>query len=551
MPEVQDLVNYAILVAVVAGVLLMVTGKFLDLTVERQTSTQTRATINLLQKVVSEGDFLMTNSVGEKLKLMVDKTKLAATKLEDCCQSLQYDYVFSVGQFEGVAKSKKTIEIAAVSGPLTNYEGKLEYDRDSDCYYSFGVGRRSAADVPVNICEGDVNKCEQGVAQIETENSPLSELSYWITQACNFDQDLSKRIPLSTKDYISSNDVKIVGDSVCFKGACKKFSCHEGVEVKEDVEEGLLDNQITSFPARYCDIVRVVSIPPTEFVNNVRVIVYEGLKSVVEPKGTDFFLPADKDEWTETEESMGYYVTDRFFDVENNPLLIHDDAGYGEKSILIKSEDFKVGDESDAIVMHDDKVSLKMDKIPGISEYCSNDKKCVDIRGLRDSKKITMTRIHFKARTYSPDGSRPGFLRWQIWDDSGRCIEKRYDWGGGAWGGESRERVDGDWDDYWINLVDTSGYAECAGPLDLDAKKGIPSSFTWRITEIQWSACEGRPEEIDPVLRGACPVKPESLPGVSIIVNDKESLKSVRNTGAVSIRALAIDNFYFQGVITE
>ncbi len=552
MPEIEDLVNYAILVAVVAGVLLMVTGKFLDLTVERQTSTQTRATINILQKVVSEGDFLMTNSVGERLKLMVDRTKLAASNLEDCCQSLQYDYRFSVGQYKG-EKDRKTIEIGAISGPLTNYDGELDYDRGSHCYYDFGVGRKSAADVPVNICDGDPNKCEQGVAQLETENSPLSELAYWITQACNFNQDLSKRIPLSDKDYQRGDDVSIKGDKVCFRGACKRFSCQEGTEVMEDYEDGLIDSQISSFPPRYCDIVRVVSIPPTEFVNNVRVIVYEGLKDVVPIEGAKD-LPEDHDAWTEGDVIKDIFSVKETGTGITTENIIEDGAPVPGSADMTDSKSYAVmipdtGIRSD---LHDKAMYLNIDGVSDAFDlkFDCDDGNCIDM------KSRNFYEVKFKARIYSDATNAYGLLTWKLYDNNGGCIEKinsdkPISLEEGVTFGEGKFRVSEKWESYTIRRLDSSQmkneYASCLPRSGLPLPKSV-ESFNWKITSVEWNVCDANVGVGD---ASEAFIEPTCTLDVINNIGDWFSRFGVKlPEGAIfkkdKITALAIDNFYFK-----
>lgn len=251
------MLNYAILVAVAAAVLLMITGKFIDLGVERQTSVQSRATISLLQDIVTEGPFLMEDSQKNKLKLMIDRTKLAGADLTGCCDSVQYSYRF------GVSDDSKCTEAGCevtISGPvLENYVGSGNFDDASFCYTGFSLGVRAAANVPVNICEENLNKCNLGIARIETVDSPLAELSYWITQACSAEFDFSKRIPLSESDYKGEDSITVdnAQKKVCLGDACKKFYCDKSVSLETD--SGLWHNEVPKFPLpEHCHIAKVV-----------------------------------------------------------------------------------------------------------------------------------------------------------------------------------------------------------------------------------------------------------------------------------------------------
>lgn len=252
------MLNYAILVAVAAAVILMITGKFIDLGIERQTSVQSRATISLLQDIVTEGPLLMEDSQKNKLKLMIDRKKIADADLTGCCDSVQYSYKF------GVSDDSKCTEAGCevkISGPvLENYVGSGGFEDTSFCYTGFSLGVRAAANVPVNICEEeDLNKCNLGIARIETVDSPLAELSYWITQACSAEFDFSKRIPLSENDYKGEDSISIdnAQKKVCLGDTCKKFYCDKSVSLETD--SGLWHNEVPKFPLpEHCHIAKVV-----------------------------------------------------------------------------------------------------------------------------------------------------------------------------------------------------------------------------------------------------------------------------------------------------
>lgn len=251
------MLNYAILVAVAAAVLLMITGKFIDLGIERQTSVQSRATISLLQDIVTEGPILMEDSQKNKLKLVIDRTKLAGADLTGCCDSVQYSYRFGVSDDSKCTEAGCEVRIPEPA--LKNYDGSGDFDDASFCYTGFSLGVRAAANVPVNICEGNLNKCNLGIARIETVDSPLAELSYWITQACSAEFDFSKRIPLSESDYKGEDSITVdsAQKKVCLGDTCKKFYCGKSVSIETD--SGLWHNEVPKFPLpEHCHIAKVV-----------------------------------------------------------------------------------------------------------------------------------------------------------------------------------------------------------------------------------------------------------------------------------------------------
>lgn len=526
MPELEDLVNYAILIAVAVGVILFITGKFIDLSIERQLSTQSRATINLLQTIVTEAPFLMTDSQGNKLKLMIDENEFESSGLIGCCDSVQYDYKFGIGKYDRYVASLGNI-VKPILDIKTNYEGSGDFTRNDFCYTGFAIGTKSAASVPVNICEdGNLNNCGQAIATIETTISPLSELSYWIAQACSSEFDLSKRIPLSKDDYRDGKDLKIEdGNKVCFKGTCKEFSC--GTGVKGDVDPTLLDQPVPKFPldAR-CHFAKVVR-------EGAEVKVIEGYADPVPaaaqpgaPAKELFFLPAGADEWTEGDEYRNYYSTRNLneYDVTNNvDIILGLRAAAGKKSIILKSAVFESSGEIGRVPnVHDEPLYLNIFKVPQ-AEDCGG-KNCIDM------KKLGLDKISFKARVLSsdPTSATTAYLRWKITDVNGRCIEKDYSWGGGALGviglSATRELVTTDWKTVAINLLEGPEADKLYGECNDVQAETYPPSFTWKISQVELSVCE------------------RSVGGVTC---------PWRYLGYDFIKALAIDEFHFEGTKNE
>jgi hypothetical protein len=265
LPELDDLVNYAIIVAVAAALILMVTGRFFDLSIDRQSSVQTRATINLLQDIVTEGPFLVTDSAGNKMKLMVDMQKYgsgSSLNLIECCDSVQYDYKFSIGKHAATQQDAESIAelvVQPISDVRSNY---VSVDREiqigDSCYTSFGLGNKITSSVPVSACEAGASGCEPAVAYMETTHTPLSEISYWISQACQSSYDLSKRIPLAASEYASAADLKVDNEqkTVCIVGNCRRFYCDRDIEVLAD--ESMVADIPWSLPPKSCNFASVV-----------------------------------------------------------------------------------------------------------------------------------------------------------------------------------------------------------------------------------------------------------------------------------------------------
>lgn len=521
MPWIEDLVTYAILIAIVAAFVLMVTGKFFDLSVERQISTESRAAINLLQKIVTDGPFLMEDSNGNKLKLMIDKSKYADPKNSDlsgCCESVQYNYKFAIGRFtdpepyEGETGKIYTVDaIAPVKGNYNNPENPPKFDTSDRCYNEFGIGTSTGSEVPVNICNsGDINSCEQGIAKIEVVDSPLSQLSYWITQICKSDYDTSKRIPLSTGDFVTGSDITVnnLEKTVCLRGTCKKFVCDKDIEYAYDSD--LLNEKIYRFPETLtCHFTKVAR-------EGGKYLLYKGVGDIEVPEGAED-LPKDHDAWTEKEpekhfdpESSLQISTDKVKDIE----VFKDSNGKSEgSSYVVFRRDAQLSQ-----TVHDLAANLTMSKVPG-HETLDCDETCVNMLGRG------FDRIVFRAMVYSGRTEKTvGQLTWKLYDSVGNCIQKRY-----VGAGNGKELVYGnraeDWSVYVINYASSSLANQRYGSCKSDWKnepETFPPTFDWRITKIGFSVCETTFPSIFGLTKSTC------IPA-----------------GGDEIKVLLVDNLYF------
>jgi len=181
IPE-QIPVNFILLLAmfaVGAAVLLLMAGKWLDITGYKYKMETQRNAMNLLQLIVSNSPIVKRDLSNEPIKLVLDAHELddyqnragigtespsdERKKWEMCCDFLDFDYNFTVHNLE--TKENRTI-------------GNLIFNPLSDCYPLRVIG---FADIPIVI---DVDgRNHPAVATIEMTRTPLSELSFWLSQA--------------------------------------------------------------------------------------------------------------------------------------------------------------------------------------------------------------------------------------------------------------------------------------------------------------------------------------------------------------------------------
>lgn len=484
--ELEDLVSYAILIAVAVAIILMVTGKFIDLSVERQTSVQSRATINLLQDIVTESPILMTDSNGNKLKLVIDKKKYNdnAGSLIECCDSVQYDYKFGIGEYGEDTRAGFNAKQVDGMPTKTNYvSGSGDFELEDPCYTEFGIGLKSSAKVPVNVCEGGLNDCKQRIASIETTDTPLSELSYWIAQACSSKFAVSKRIPLSLKDYQNEGDITVDSSKkeICLHNNCKKFSCDGDVNgdrpdlADKDLFEQKVPGSIFALKVdQTCNFVKVVR----DNSGTVSIIEAKAPPQKVPRGGKTFFIPDGKDAWTEGK--IDYFSTDGNHEVEN-------DAVAGVAAATDKSKKYIVLKENNKDInsnIHDTPLTISMRDVPGALD-CGGEN-CIDM------KKLGLYRIGFQTRVWSSDPNRKeALMTWKLFDSNGKCVEKDF----GIPGSEKERTFSDKWTAHSIDLLEgqeaESKYGGCRSyPSNAFGTDSFPSDFDWKISRIEWSVCE-------------------------------------------------------------
>jgi len=499
MVHIEDLVTYAIIAALGIAVLLLVTGKFIDLTVEKQTFTQTRSTINLLQKIVTDGPILVKDPEGNPKKLMIDKAAYGSGDLSECCDSVQYDYEFDVGMNSGKFESPSSqIYYSAQSIGLkkTNVKPKVggearPYSTADQCYYEFRIGNTKGAKVPVNICEKDINDnyiCSLGVAGLETKDSPLSQLSSWMTQVCSSKFETSKRIPLAIQDYQSGHDITLEQDEkgdrfVCLDGNCKRFECPLPVETR--VDQTLLDNRMGLYDYFTCNFVVISK-------RDNMVILYEGYDEAETafPDAGDF---PPNDEWTEDNYEI-YTPKDSSRFTVTNEKTNYIDAAKGDKYITFKID----GDKASSL--HDEALYLDMStistKMPEFSaDLDCGGKTCVK---MKVDGKVKYPVISYQARIASDSKKEPmeGQLTWKLYDTENNCIEKKpkvdiWEILTSFRAGQGKQIVTSkEWTPLQIFLLEKDQIGKVYQKCDGRSEGGDTSRFNWNIEKIEWNVCE-------------------------------------------------------------
>jgi len=167
-----------VLFAGAAAVMLITMGKWLDLTGFRYKMDTQRNAMNLVQLIVSNSP-VVKKTTDEPDKLILDAEILEdyesnagigeesmtpqRENWEECCDFLDFDHNFTV--HDTVTDNDWTI-------------GNLVFETDSDCYPERVQG---FADLPIVVSDNDEN--HPGVAIVRLSKTPLSEMSFWLSQA--------------------------------------------------------------------------------------------------------------------------------------------------------------------------------------------------------------------------------------------------------------------------------------------------------------------------------------------------------------------------------
>lgn len=177
-------VNFVILLAIFAmgaAVFLLMIGKWLDVTGIKYKFETQRNAMSLSHLIVANSPIVKRDSNNEPLKLILDGEKLDEYEntadigketlvpgsnrdiWERCCDFMNFDYNLTVHDI--------------VTGENWTM-GNLIFDQLSDCYHK---RVRGFSDLPV-VIENDGRK-DAGVAIVDMSSTPVSDLSYWLSQS--------------------------------------------------------------------------------------------------------------------------------------------------------------------------------------------------------------------------------------------------------------------------------------------------------------------------------------------------------------------------------
>ena len=230
--------------AVGAAVMLFMIGQWLDLTGLRYRMESSRNALNLLQLIVSNSPLIEEDIYFEPNKLILEEAKLDAheytvydmydqsesilnDKFHECCQFLDFDYKLTVIDLE--------------SDPIELWNiGDIPFKIESKCYPDRIIGH---ADMPVVIHRDD-GSYKPGLINITLVKTPLSELSFWLSQSfiraewdksreffkkAESDVGVSFEVRVPIDPEINTITIDKDAKTVCMKFASGRIACKKFV----------------------------------------------------------------------------------------------------------------------------------------------------------------------------------------------------------------------------------------------------------------------------------------------------------------------------------
>jgi hypothetical protein len=235
------MIKFLLITAFLAAFIFIITGKFLDLKIERTKVDMFRTMVNFLNYLSASSPLLIKDSNGNLFKSMINETKIIVDNFNNndwfdsnCCDLNGFNYIYSIPAID----KRNFSDVRSKKDPGINFP---YFNPKSYCYQIAGFFKINSMDSLVNICKSK-DDCKLGKVELTITKTPLSEITYWLSRACTTDKlgDFKKNILLDYNDvnYIDLDDNK---KEVCIyfmngQTICKKYACDKDV-IKSNVNE--------------------------------------------------------------------------------------------------------------------------------------------------------------------------------------------------------------------------------------------------------------------------------------------------------------------------
>jgi hypothetical protein len=241
MPPIHYMIKFLLITAFLAAFIFIITGKFLDLKIERNKVDMFRTMVNFINYLSASSPLLIKDSNGNLFKSMINETKIIVDNFNNndwfdsnCCDLNGFNYIYSIPAID----KRNFSDVRSKKDPGINFP---YFNPKSYCYQIAGFLKTNSMDSLVNICKSK-DDCKLGKAELTITKTPLSEITYWLSRACTTDKlgNFKKNILLDYNDvnYIDLDDNK---KEVCIyfmngQTICKKYACDKDV-IKSNVDE--------------------------------------------------------------------------------------------------------------------------------------------------------------------------------------------------------------------------------------------------------------------------------------------------------------------------
>lgn len=222
--EIGDILIWLFLMAIVAALLLIVSGEFFKLRVEVVSSKQFFSTYSIINSYLSTGNFLID-------RLLIDKNFFDNWDEKKIEKIETYDLNYIVNFSNNYIKNFESIS--------NNFQFS-----ENDCYTNFGMMKKSKFNSFAAICEKEFY-CEPTKVEIISTITPLSQLAYWLSYSCLSKESFEKRISILSKDFSS---ISIDKGKACIDNTCQNFEdCGFSKEIKNHEAKGECTEIIIKF----------------------------------------------------------------------------------------------------------------------------------------------------------------------------------------------------------------------------------------------------------------------------------------------------------------
>lgn len=248
MVSADDIAKFVIAAVIISFAVLfisLITGRYLDIKIEKEKYQEYGKAINLLHAIATSSDIVVKDSNNQPMKIILDRQKIidASTKNEEleCCNYYDYNYFLEITDF----RTGESWVIGSPSSDLNKF-----FKNGKKCEVISKDKELAAYSIPITIYNG--TNINPGMMKVRLIKTPLSNIAYYSAIACmkenyettfnvyNLTKD-SSGIKVSRND---SNEYEICILTDNNNKMCKIIECNISIEEKYLLTNEYSENDI-------------------------------------------------------------------------------------------------------------------------------------------------------------------------------------------------------------------------------------------------------------------------------------------------------------------